>query len=62
MSTAKESVRKILDQLSDDSTFEDIMYHIYVQEKIDHGLDDVSEGRILSQQEVEKRMEKWIGK
>lgn len=62
MSTAKESVRKILDQLSDDSTFEDIMYHIYVQEKIDHGLDDVSEGRVLSQEEVEKRMEKWIGK
>lgn len=62
MSTAKESVRKILDQLSDDSTFEDIMYHIYVQEKIGHGLDDVSEGRILSQEEVEKRMEKWIGK
>lgn len=61
MSTAKESVRKILDQLSDDSTLEDIMYHIYVQEKIEHGIKDVREGRVLSQEEVEKRMAKWLG-
>ena len=38
METAKETVRKILDQISDDSTFEDIQYHIYVREKIEKGL------------------------
>jgi len=30
MATAKEEVRKLLDALPDDSSFEDIQYHIYV--------------------------------
>ena len=62
MSTAKEEVRKILDRLPDDSSFEDIQYHIYVREKIEHGLADIREGRLLTQEEVEQRMSKWLGR
>ena len=62
MSTAKDVVRKMLDEIPDDASFEDIQYHIYVREKIDHGLKDVKAGKVLSQDEVEKRMAKWLGK
>jgi len=62
MRTAKEEVRKMLDQLPDDASFEDIQYHIYVREKIGSGLKDVQEGRVLSQEEVEERMSKWLGR
>ena len=62
MSTAKEEVRKMLDQLPDDASFEDIQYHIYVREKIERGLKDILEGRVLSQEEVEERMSKWLGR
>jgi predicted transcriptional regulator len=62
MSTAKEEVRKLLDQLPDDSSLEDIQYHIYVREKIERGLKDVREGRVLSQDEIERRASKWLGK
>ena len=62
MSTPKEEVRKLLDQLPDDSSLEDIQYHIYVREKIERGLTDVREGRVLSQDEVERRASKWLGK
>jgi len=62
MSTAKEEVRKMLDQLPDDASFEDIQYHIYVREKIERGLKDIEEGRVLSQEDVEERMSKWLGK
>jgi predicted transcriptional regulator len=62
MSTAKEEVRKMLERLPDDSSFEDIQYHIYVREKIERGLKDIKEGRLLSQEEVESRMSKWLGK
>jgi predicted transcriptional regulator len=61
MATAKEQVRKPLDQIPDDSSFEDIQYHIYVREKIERGLKDVAEGRVLSQEEAERRMLKWTG-
>lgn len=60
MSTAKEEVRKMLDQLPDDSSFEDIQYHIYVREKVELGLEDIQQGRTLSQEEVERRMGKWL--
>ena len=62
MNTAKEQVRKMLDQLPDDASFEDIQYHIYVREKIERGMKDVEEGRVLSQEEVEQRMSRWLGK
>ena len=62
MATAKEEVRKILDEVPDDASFEDIQYHIYVREKIDRGLEDIGQGRVLSQEEVERRMSKWLGR
>ena len=51
----------MLDQLPDDASFEDIQYHIYVREKIEYGLKDIQEGRVLTQEEVEERMSKWLG-
>ena len=62
MQTAKQEVQKILEQIPDNATFEDIQYHIYVREKIEKGLQDVEEKRFLSQQEVEDRMSRWLGK
>jgi predicted transcriptional regulator len=61
MSTAKEEVRKILDKLPDEASFEDIQYHIYVRQKINQGLKDIEEGRVLDQEEGERRMAKWLG-
>ena len=58
MGTPKEEVRELLDQLPDDSSLEDIQYHIYVREKIERGLKDVREGRLLSQDEIERRASK----
>ena len=62
MRTAKKEVRKILDQIPDDASLEDIQYHIYVCQKIERGLQDIDDGRVLSQEQVEKRMSRWIGK
>ena len=60
MSTAKQEVRSLLDRIPDDATFEDIQYHIYVREKIERGLKDVEEGRLVSEEEMERRMQKWL--
>lgn len=38
MNTAKEEVRKILDQLPDDSSFEDIQHHIHARGNVQPGL------------------------
>ena len=62
MQTAKQEVRELLDTLPDDSTFEDIQYHLYVRQKVQRGLRDINDGRTYSQDEVEKQMEKWVKK
>jgi predicted transcriptional regulator len=60
--TAKEEVQQLLEDLPDDATLEDIQYHIYVKQKIAQGLADVRAGRVLSQEEIEKRFARWLGK
>jgi predicted transcriptional regulator len=60
MPTAKAEVRKILDEIPEDASFEDIQYHIYVRQKIERGLQDVKKGRLISQEEAERRMSKWL--
>lgn len=60
MSTAKEEVRQILDVIPDNATLEDIQYHIYVRQQISRGLKDIEQGRLLTEEEAERRMEKWL--
>ncbi|MBI3583450.1 MAG: hypothetical protein HY096_05800 [Nitrospinae bacterium] len=59
MQTAKQEVSNLLNRLPDDCSLEDIQYHLYVIQKIERGLKDVEEGRIYTQEEVEKMMAKW---
>ena len=62
MQTAKEEVIDLLNQLPDDSTLEEIQYHLYVRQKIQRGLQDVDQGKVKNQEEVENRMKKWFVK
>ena len=59
MQTAKQEVMELLKQLPDSSSLEEIQYHLYVHQKIQRGLQDVEQGKVHSQKEVEKRMGKW---
>jgi len=36
----KEDAHRLIDQLSDDATWDDLMHHIYVREVIEKGLED----------------------
>ena len=60
MIPAKEEVRRLLELLPDNTSFEDIQYHIYVRQKIMRGLEDVEADRTLSEEEFETRMSKWL--
>jgi predicted transcriptional regulator len=62
MQTAKQDVQELLRGLPDDATLEDIQYHIYVKQKIAQGLADIRAGRVVSQEEIEKRFARWLEK
>jgi predicted transcriptional regulator len=62
MQTTKQEVSDLLKRLPDDCTLEDVQYHLYVLQKIERGLKDIEEGRVYTQEEVEKKMSKWLEK
>lgn len=55
MQTVKQIVRDIADNLPEQATFDDVMYAIYVRQKLERSLQAVAEGKITSQDEMEKR-------
>ena len=58
----KQTVLEMIQRLPDDASLEDIQYHLFVLQKIERGLDDAEAGRVIPQEEVEKRLEKWLGR
>jgi len=46
--------------MNSNATYEDIMYGVYFLEKVDKGLQAVEEGRVLSHEEVKRRLGKWL--
>ncbi len=60
MQTAKQEVGKLLEQLPEETTLEDIQYHLYVLQKVQRGLNDIREGRVYTQEEMEKRFAQWL--
>ncbi len=52
MSAIKEEAKKLIDSLSEDATWDDIMYEFYVRKKLESGLKAAEEGRVISHEEV----------
>ena len=48
----KNEARRLVEQLSDEATWEDLMYEIYVRQTIEAGLEDSRAGRVLPVDEV----------
>ena len=55
MQTVKEIVRDIADRLPEEATFDDAMRALYVRQKLERSLQAAAEGRVTSQEEMEKR-------
>ena len=56
MQTAKEAPLHLIDRLPDQATWEDIMYELYVKQKIKAGLKAVEEGRTIPHEEMKHRL------
>lgn len=54
--SAKRSAQEILDRLPEDADWEQIMYELYVNQKIEQGLKAAAEGRVISHEEVKRQL------
>jgi len=60
MIAVKQEAQKIIENLPDNCSFEDIQYHLYVVEKIKKGIKRASNGEVSSHKDAKQRMSKWL--
>ena len=57
--SAKDAVVAIIQDLPDDSSYDDIVRELVFNRMVERGLADVEAGRTISDQEMEKSIESW---
>lgn len=62
MQTTKQEVTSLLERLPEDSSLEDVQYHLYVIEKIRRGIGRAESEGTLSQEQTEQQLKKWLAK
>jgi len=60
--TAKEQATAMLSKLPENSSLEDIQYHLYVIEKAQNGFAQIDSGMSLSHVQAKERLGKWLTK
>ncbi|MEW8624002.1 MAG: hypothetical protein AB2559_20710 [Candidatus Thiodiazotropha endolucinida] len=60
MLTSKQEVEQLLKNLPDNSSHEDIQYHLYVLEKIRRGKLSIAQDGGAEEDEARVRLNKWL--
>lgn len=58
----KEQVIQMVKHLPEDTTIDDLMAELYFKLQVDSGIKELDQGKGIPQEEVEKRMSKWLQK
>ena len=59
MQPAKQEAMQILAKMPEDVDMEEIMYQLYVLEKVRRGREDVAKGRVTTAEELKREIEQW---
>jgi len=56
MATPKDFARELIEQMPDEASWDDIMYELYVKQKIDAGLQAVADNRTIPHEDIRARL------
>lgn len=56
MATPKETAKQLIEHMSDEATWDEIMYELYVKQKLENGLKASDEGHTVSHEEAKYRL------
>ncbi|HUK41002.1 MAG TPA: hypothetical protein VLX11_08160 [Candidatus Acidoferrales bacterium] len=56
----KQQIIKAIERLPEDASIEDALERLYLLYKIERGLRQADEGKLISQEEARQRMAKWL--
>lgn len=60
MSSPKAEAKSMIEALPEDSSIEDIQYHLYVLEKVKRGIERVHTEGAISHEDAKDRLGKWL--
>ena len=58
--SGKQAVLKLLEQLPEEATLEEIQYHLYVLQKIRAGQDAIDTRHVIPHDEVMRELAGWL--
>jgi predicted transcriptional regulator len=59
MSTSKDQMVEMINEQPEDSTYDEILRELAFKRMVDRGLDDARSGRIVSNEDVARRIRAW---
>ncbi len=59
MQPAKQEALETIGKLPDDTNMDEIMYRLYVLDKIRKGQEAVEQGRTISSEELKREIDSW---
>ena len=59
MQAAKQDALEVISQLPDTADMEEIMYRLYVLNKVRKGQDDVEQDRLTPAEDLKHKIEQW---
>ena len=58
---AKQAVRELLDKLPDDCTLEEVVYHLYVLQRLSQGEGEADAGDLIPHDQVQQELrQRWL--
>ena len=57
--TAKERIQQLVNAQPDDASYEEILRELSFEQMVDRGLKDVREGKVISNEDMGKRIKLW---
>ena len=60
MASPKQVAQQVLESLPDDCSLEEIQYRLYVRQMVEEGREEVRRGAVVTQEEIEQDLERWL--
>ena len=59
MAIVKEKMKEVIESQPDDATYEEILRELTFEHMVERGLVDSREGRMISSEEMKRRIRSW---
>ena len=57
---AKRIALRVIEQMPEDASLEDLMYELYFRQRVDRGLRELQKNKIVSHEDVKRSVARWL--